>query len=89
MVVFSVLMIAAALSMIRKGKFKNTTIIRQQINNHWIIGGACNRFSRAQGQFLIVPALLFYANLDLKYAIATSVFYPLPLIPLIGLQAIL
>jgi uncharacterized membrane protein YfcA len=75
MVVFSVLMIAAALSMIRRSrKAQNTTVSDSRLIIIGLLVGFVTGFLGAGGGFLIVPALLFYANLDLKYAIATSVF---------------
>lgn len=75
MTVFSVLMIAAAISMIRK----RTTVASQKVSNLKlsIIGAAVGLVTGllgAGGGFLIVPALLFYAKLDLRFAIATSLF---------------
>ena len=75
MVVFSILMIGAALSMIQKhhdpkiGLASGSRLI--------FIGsavGLVTGFLGAGGGFLIVPALLFYGRLELKYAIATSLF---------------
>lgn len=75
MVVFSVLMIAAALSMIRRNReVQNTTVSGSRLIIIGLLVGLVTGFLGAGGGFLIVPALLFYANLDLKYAIATSVF---------------
>lgn len=75
MIVFSVLMIIAALSMVRKKSVPKTGGVS------WaqlvLVGsgvGLVTGFLGAGGGFLIVPALLFYARLDLKAAIATSVF---------------
>lgn len=75
MIVFSALMILAANSMIKKsapGSGNTASNIRLMLIGLFV--GIVTGFLGAGGGFLIVPALLFYANLDLKYAIATSLF---------------
>ncbi|MFT3904348.1 MAG: sulfite exporter TauE/SafE family protein [Niabella sp.] len=75
LIIFSVLMIASALSMIRKESTLETG--QASILKIMLIGtliGFLSGLLGAGGGFLIVPALLFYAGLELKYAIATSVF---------------
>lgn len=75
MVVFSILMIAAATSMVKRNnepKGGSSSIVRLAILGAII--GFVTGFLGAGGGFLIVPALLFYGRLELKYAIATSVF---------------
>lgn len=75
MVVFSVLMILAALSMIQKKTEPKTG--QASLYRLMLIGllvGLVTGFLGAGGGFLIVPALLFYGRLSLKHAIATSVF---------------
>jgi uncharacterized membrane protein YfcA len=74
MVVFSVLMIIASISMIRK---KTITIQGSKTNYAQlaIIGffiGIITGFLGAGGGFLIIPALLFFANLPMKQAVGTS-----------------
>lgn len=74
MIVFSVLMMAAAISMIRKTK---TVEIPPKTNymQLGIIGffvGIVTGFLGAGGGFLIIPALLFFANLPMKQAVGTS-----------------
>ena len=74
MVVFAFLMIAASVSMIKKTKQINEA---KQINYPVlaIIGflvGLIIGFLGAGGGFLIIPALLFFANLQMKQAIGTS-----------------
>lgn len=74
MIVFSVLMIAAAIAMIRK---KKTTVNSTKTNytQLGIIGfvvGIVTGFLGAGGGFLIIPALLFFANLPMKQAVGTS-----------------
>ncbi|MCV9926422.1 sulfite exporter TauE/SafE family protein [Flavobacterium sp. LS1R49] len=74
MLIFSVLMIAAAISMIRKNK----TILQPTVTNYTqlsIIGfivGIVTGFLGAGGGFLIIPALVFFANLPMKQAVGTS-----------------
>ncbi len=74
MIVFAVLMISAALSMIKKQK---TKIVQSKTNylQLAIIGflvGIVTGFLGAGGGFLIIPALLFFANLPMKQAVGTS-----------------
>lgn len=76
MVVFAFLMIAASLSMIKKTEQINEP---QQINYPAlaVIGflvGLIIGFLGAGGGFLIIPALLFFANLPMKQAVGTSLF---------------
>ncbi|MFV5700888.1 sulfite exporter TauE/SafE family protein [Flavobacterium sp. XS2P12] len=74
MIVFSVLMIAAAISMIRKTKIV-TNPPKTNYTQLGIIGlivGIVTGFLGAGGGFLIIPALLFFANLPMKQAIGTS-----------------
>ncbi|MFH7017319.1 sulfite exporter TauE/SafE family protein [Flavobacterium sp. FlaQc-47] len=74
MVVFSVLMIAASISMIRKNNCGMRSIPTNYIQLS-IIGfsvGIITGFLGAGGGFLIIPALLFFANLSMKQAIGTS-----------------
>jgi uncharacterized membrane protein YfcA len=74
MVVFSVLMIIASISMIRK---KTITIQGSKTNYAQLalIGffiGIITGFLGAGGGFLIIPALLFFASLPMKQAVGTS-----------------
>ena len=74
MIVFSVLMIAAAISMIRKTKIVTNTP-KTNYTQLGIIGfivGIVTGFLGAGGGFLIIPSLLFFANLPMKQAIGTS-----------------
>jgi uncharacterized membrane protein YfcA len=76
MVVFALLMIAASISMIKKSKKIND---EKQINYPVlaVIGflvGLIIGFLGAGGGFLIIPALLFFANLPMKQAVGTSLF---------------
>jgi uncharacterized membrane protein YfcA len=76
MIVFAFLMIATSVSMIRKTKkIKEAKEINYLILA--IIGlfvGLIIGFLGAGGGFLIIPALLFFANLPMKQAVGTSLF---------------
>jgi hypothetical protein len=76
MIVFAFLMIATSVSMIRKSKKITET---KEINFLILalIGlfvGLIIGFLGAGGGFLIIPALLFFANLPMKQAVGTSLF---------------
>jgi hypothetical protein len=76
MIVFAFLMIATSVSMIRKSKKITET---KEINFLILalIGlfvGLIIGFLDAGGGFLIIPALLFFANLPMKQAVGTSLF---------------
>lgn len=76
MVVFAILMIATSASMIKTSKKIEQP---QQINFPVlaVIGflvGLIIGFLGAGGGFLIIPALLFFANLPMKQAVGTSLF---------------
>lgn len=74
MIVFAILMVSASISMIFKTK--NTTLTID--TNYWQLAaigsivGIITGFLGAGGGFLIIPALLFFANLPMKQAIGTS-----------------
>ncbi|HSD07871.1 sulfite exporter TauE/SafE family protein [Flavobacterium sp.] len=74
MIIFAVLMMAASFSMMSQAK----TEIQSVGTNYWqlaIIGaivGIITGFLGAGGGFLIIPALLFFANLPMKEAVGTS-----------------
>jgi len=74
MIVFSILMIAAAISMIRKTnrELKTTETNYLQLSLIGFVVGIVTGFLGAGGGFLIIPALLFFANLPMKQAIGTS-----------------
>ncbi len=77
MVTFAVLMIAASLSMIRSRKVTveaEQPIKIFQLVTIGLIVGAVTGFLGAGGGFLIIPALLFFANLSMKQAVGTSLF---------------
>ncbi len=74
MMVFALLMMATSVSMIRKSE---TTTLKTKINlpRLAVIGflvGCITGFLGAGGGFLIIPALLFFANLPMKQAVGTS-----------------
>jgi uncharacterized membrane protein YfcA len=73
MVIFAVLMMAASLSMIIKSKKRvYTTTNYLQLALIGAVVGIVTGFLGAGGGFLIIPALLFFANLPMKQAIGTS-----------------
>jgi uncharacterized membrane protein YfcA len=74
MIVFAILMIAASMSMIRKSKgdqIKSTLNIPRLVFIGFLVGFVTG-FLGAGGGFLIIPALLFFANLPMKQAVGTS-----------------
>lgn len=74
MVVFSILMITAAISMIRKNQpeIKATQTNYIQLSLIGFAVGIVTGFLGAGGGFLIIPALLFFAKLPMKQAVGTS-----------------
>jgi uncharacterized protein len=74
MIVFSVLMITAAILMIRKKQSKITATHTNylQLGLIGFLVGIVTGFLGAGGGFLIIPALLFFANLPMKQAVGTS-----------------
>jgi hypothetical protein len=74
MIVFSVLMISAAISMIkeRNTEIKNPKTNFTQLAFIGFLVGIVTGFLGAGGGFLIIPALLFFANLPMKQAVGTS-----------------
>lgn len=74
MLIFSVLMIAAAISMIRKNnpEIKGAQTNYLQLSLIGFVVGIITGFLGAGGGFLIIPALLFFANLPMKQAVGTS-----------------
>ena len=74
MIVFAFLMIAASISMIRRSSPKEIVIRDGSIRIAAIglLVGFITGFLGAGGGFLIIPALLFFANLPMKQAIGTS-----------------
>jgi uncharacterized membrane protein YfcA len=73
MVVFALLMIAASVTMIRKSKAVVATHVNfQQLALIGFTVGLIIGFLGAGGGFMIIPALLFFANLPMKQAVGTS-----------------
>ena len=73
MIVFALLMIAASVSMIRKSKTAEiATVNYPQLALIGFIVGLVIGFLGAGGGFMIIPALLFFANLPMKQAVGTS-----------------
>jgi uncharacterized membrane protein YfcA len=74
MVVFSILMITAAISMIRKKQpeIKAAQTNYMQLSVIGFVVGIVTGFLGAGGGFLIIPALLFFAKLPMKQAVGTS-----------------
>ncbi|MEN9488787.1 MAG: hypothetical protein RL494_1052 [Bacteroidota bacterium] len=74
MIVFAILMIVASLSMIKKN---TSNEIGQQVNFAQLsfiglLAGLVTGFLGAGGGFLIIPALIFFAGLQMKEAVGTS-----------------
>ncbi len=76
MVVFALLMIAASASMIRKTKTKSkaNTVNYSRLAMVGFLVGLVTGFLGAGGGFLIIPALIFFADLPMKQAVGTSLF---------------
>ena len=74
MIIFSVLMITAAISMIKKNQpeIKSAETNYLQLSIIGFLVGIVTGFLGAGGGFLIIPALLFFANLPMKQAVGTS-----------------
>ena len=74
MIIFAILMIVASISMIKQSK---ANVQANETNNlKLVLVGFCvgiiTGFLGAGGGFLIIPALIFFANLSMKQAIGTS-----------------
>lgn len=74
MIVFSILMMTAAIAMIRKSKPIPDSLKTNYVQLGFIgfFVGIVTGFLGAGGGFLIIPALLFFANLPMKQAVGTS-----------------
>ena len=74
MIVFSILMMLASVSMIRTQaiQLQSATTNYNQLAIIGFIIGIITGFLGAGGGFLIIPALLFFAKLPIKQAIGTS-----------------
>jgi uncharacterized protein len=76
MIFFAILMIATSISMIKKQKIDVLTNTANKIKLVYagFMVGIVTGFLGAGGGFLIIPALIFFANLPMKQAIGTSLF---------------
>ena len=76
MLVFAFLMIATSVSMVRKSKPQQEDIQVNFVKLSFIglAVGLVTGFLGAGGGFLIIPALLFFANLPMKKAVGPSLF---------------
>lgn len=79
MLLFSVLMIASAISMIRTPKVQRTPVPRSERNYNYpiilaegLVVGALTGLVGAGGGFLIIPALVLICGLPMKEAVGTS-----------------
>lgn len=76
MFVFAILMVFSSISMIKKTDsykiVKETNFLQLSIIG--VIVGFVTGFLGAGGGFLIIPALIFFAGLEMKQAIGTSLF---------------
>lgn len=75
MIAFAILMLSSALLMIKKQAFVTKEKVEINYLKLSIIGfliGAITGFLGAGGGFLIIPALIFFANLPMKQAVGTS-----------------
>lgn len=78
LILFAILMILAALAMIRSGKSeKDANQVDQKRNYSLILAsglliGSFTGLVGAGGGFLLIPALVFFAKLPMKHAVGTS-----------------
>ncbi|HEX6846628.1 MAG TPA: sulfite exporter TauE/SafE family protein [Chitinophagaceae bacterium] len=77
MVLFAILMVGAAYSMIKNGEKENDRPQQQEFNYPMIIlegavVGILTGFVGAGGGFLIIPALVLFSKLPMKLAVGTS-----------------
>jgi uncharacterized membrane protein YfcA len=74
MIIFALLMMTASFSMIRKSNIQLQSAKPNYLQLAIIgsIVGTVTGFLGAGGGFLIIPALLFFANLPMKQAVGTS-----------------
>jgi uncharacterized membrane protein YfcA len=75
MLLFAVLMVFASLSMIRSRQMVSLPTDGQDLGKLWLRGalvGVITGIVGVGGGFLIVPALVFMARLEMKRAVATS-----------------
>ncbi|NRS88482.1 hypothetical protein HNQ02_001396 [Flavobacterium sp. 7E] len=76
MVVFAFLMIATSISMIKNNKNLKEGVVTnyKMLASVGFLVGLIIGFLGAGGGFLIIPALLFFADLPMKQAVGTSLF---------------
>lgn len=79
MVFFAVIMLLAAISMLREKNSTNTENLTKEVPNSVIVLqtfliGVIIGLVGAGGGFLIIPSLVFFAKLPMKKAIGTSLF---------------
>ena len=75
MIVFAVLMMAASFSMIKKQQYKSDEVKKTSNFKLMVYGfvvGIITGFLGAGGGFLIIPILIFFAQLNMKQAVGTS-----------------
>ena len=75
MIVFAVLMMAASFSMIKKQQYKSDQVKKTSNLKLMVYGfvvGIITGFLGAGGGFLIIPILIFFAQLNMKQAVGTS-----------------
>ena len=75
MIVFAVLMMAASFSMIKKQQYKSDEVKKTSNLKLMVYGfvvGIITGFLGAGGGFLIIPILIFFAQLNMKQAVGTS-----------------
>jgi uncharacterized membrane protein YfcA len=76
LLVFAILMVFSSISMIKKSD--SDKIVKEisflQLSFIGLIVGFITGFLGAGGGFLIIPALIFFAGLEMKQAIGTSLF---------------
>ncbi|MFY7861832.1 MAG: sulfite exporter TauE/SafE family protein [Chitinophagales bacterium] len=73
LLLFAILMVAASISMIKP--YTKSTSLSPNKTNLFVLGiiiGSVTGILGAGGGFLIIPALILFANLDMKKAVGTS-----------------
>lgn len=78
MVLFAVIMLFAALSMLKKKRFNSMPPVKNESKSLFIVQtfgvGILIGLVGAGGGFLIIPSLVFFAKLSMRKAVATSLF---------------
>ena len=78
MVLFAIIMLFAALSMLKKKRFNATSSVKKESKALFIAQtfgvGILIGLVGAGGGFLIIPSLVFFAKLSMRKAVATSLF---------------